>query len=106
MNNIGDLTSLIRPSLLPQNNNVSGKTGESGAVESKSFKDTMMDFLKAADGGQKAAADQVEAVVQGDSESLHQAMSALEESRLNFQLLLEIRNKLLDSYKEIQRMQI
>ena len=45
-------------------------------------------------------------LVSGESQDLLGAMTSMEESRLSFQLLLEIRNNLLESYKEIQRMQI
>ena len=45
-------------------------------------------------------------VINGESENLHEAMASLEEASLSFQLMLEIRNKLLESYKEVERMQI
>jgi flagellar hook-basal body complex protein FliE len=31
-------------------------------------------------------------------------MAKVEESKLSFELMLEVRNKLIDAYKEIQRM--
>lgn len=42
----------------------------------------------------------------GGSENLHQVMIRLEESRLSFQLMLQVRNRLLESYQELMRMQI
>jgi flagellar hook-basal body complex protein FliE len=42
----------------------------------------------------------------GNVQNLHQLMISLEENRLNFQLMLQVRNRLLESYQEIMRMQV
>ena len=42
----------------------------------------------------------------GDVENLHQVLIGLEESRLSFQLMLQVRNRLLESYQELMRMQV
>lgn len=36
----------------------------------------------------------------------HQVMLALEEARLSFQLALQVRNRLLEGYQELMRMQV
>jgi len=79
---------------------------KSNDVNYKNFGETISDFLKAVNNDQKESSQQVQDVIQGKSENLHEAMAKLEESKLSFQLMLEIRNKLLDSYKEIERMQV
>ncbi len=71
-----------------------------------SFADTVKNFLTAVNDSQMQASEKVAEVIQGKSGDIAQAMTALEESRVGFQLMLEIRNKLLESYKEIQRMQV
>jgi flagellar hook-basal body complex protein FliE len=40
------------------------------------------------------------------SQPPHQVMLALEEARLSFQLALQIRNRLLEGYQELMRMQV
>lgn len=42
----------------------------------------------------------------GQNTSLHQTMIAMEEASVSFQLMVEVRNRLLDSYQEIMRMQV
>ena len=42
----------------------------------------------------------------GGNVSLHQAVIAMEESNVSFQLMVEVRNKLLDAYQEIMKMQV
>jgi flagellar hook-basal body complex protein FliE len=71
-----------------------------------SFSDTIKEFLTAVNNDQQTAASKVQEIVTGQSQNLTEAMAALEESRLSFQLMLEIRNKLVESYQEINRMQI
>ncbi|MGM9489680.1 flagellar hook-basal body complex protein FliE [Ideonella sp. YS5] len=42
----------------------------------------------------------------GDVGNLHQVMLRMEESRLSFQLMLQVRNRLLESYQDVMRMQV
>jgi flagellar hook-basal body complex protein FliE len=48
----------------------------------------------------------VEALATGQSQNIHQAMIALQQADISFQLMMQIRNKLITAYEEIQRMQI
>jgi flagellar hook-basal body complex protein FliE len=45
-------------------------------------------------------------VLSGQNVSLHQAMISMQEANVSFQLMVEVRNKLLESYQELMRMQI
>lgn len=42
----------------------------------------------------------------GNAQNLHQIMMHLEESRLSFQLLMQVRNRLLDAYQDVMKMQV
>jgi flagellar hook-basal body complex protein FliE len=42
----------------------------------------------------------------GEVQNLHQLMIRLEESRINFQLMLQVRNRLLEAYQDVMKMQI
>lgn len=42
----------------------------------------------------------------GDVENLHHVMVRLEESRVSLQLLLQVRNRVLEAYQDVMRMQI
>jgi flagellar hook-basal body complex protein FliE len=42
----------------------------------------------------------------GDTQNLHQVMIQLEESRLSFQLMMQVRNRLLEAYQDVMKMQI
>ena len=49
---------------------------------------------------------QMQQLAAGESGNLHQVMLKLEESRLSFQLLMQVRNRLLESYQDVMRMQV
>ena len=49
---------------------------------------------------------QVARLAAGDTDNLHQVMIALDEAKLSFQLMVQVRNKLLESYQDVLRMQI
>lgn len=70
------------------------------------FGDTIKDFLETVSNAQNTADQKMKDVIQGRSENLLEAITAMEESSLNFQLMLEIRNKLLEAYQEVSRVQV
>ena len=55
---------------------------------------------------QNFATQSVNALQSGQNVPLHQAVIAMEEANVSFQLMVEVRNRLLESYQEIMRMQI
>jgi flagellar hook-basal body complex protein FliE len=44
--------------------------------------------------------------VSGEAVDLHEVMIAAEKARTSFDLLMEIRNKTVEAYREIMRMQV
>lgn len=79
---------------------------QKGEVKDTSFGDQLREMLYSVNDMQASADEKVSEVVTGESEDLHNAMIALEEANVSFQLMLEIRNKMLEAYQEINRMNI
>lgn len=48
----------------------------------------------------------VKRLAAGEAQSLHEVMIHMEEAKLSFQLLAQVRNRLLDAYQEVMRMQV
>jgi flagellar hook-basal body complex protein FliE len=42
----------------------------------------------------------------GDTQNLHHVMIQMEEARLSFQLLMQVRNRLLEAYQDVMKMQV
>lgn len=55
---------------------------------------------------QSEAGKAVENLVTGEAQDLHEVMIAVEKARTSFDLLMEIRNKTVDMYREIMRTQV
>jgi flagellar hook-basal body complex protein FliE len=55
---------------------------------------------------QNFSAQSVSALQSGQNVPLHQAVIAMEEANVSFQLMVEVRNRMLDAYQEIMRMQV
>ncbi|MDT0632359.1 flagellar hook-basal body complex protein FliE [Rubrivirga sp. S365] len=70
------------------------------------FADTLRDAIGQVDASQKTADGQIEAFVAGEQENLHEVTIAMNEARLHFQLMTEVRNKSLETYQELMRMQV
>jgi flagellar hook-basal body complex protein FliE len=64
------------------------------------------DGLNAVNATLVKADSEVRQVALGGGPSLHEVMIHLEEARLSFQLLAQVRNRLLDAYQEVMRMQV
>jgi flagellar hook-basal body complex protein FliE len=56
---------------------------------------------------QIVAADvEVQKLAVGDATNLHQVMISLEKAKLSFEMVVQVRNKLLEAYQDVMRMQI
>lgn len=65
---------------------------------------SFQNFIEEVNEAQKIAGEKIIGVVNGEVEDLHEAMVAVEKAGLSFQIMLEFRNKLLESYHEVMRM--
>jgi flagellar hook-basal body complex protein FliE len=64
--------------------------------------ETAMDKVQEMQGG---ADQQVAQVLQGNGQDLHTAMVAVEKADLSFQLMMQVRNKIVQAYQTISQMQ-
>ncbi|MCX6640553.1 MAG: flagellar hook-basal body complex protein FliE [bacterium] len=74
--------------------------------EGGSFKDVLESLVGDVNNLQKNAEAATQRLVTGDVENIHQVMVAMEEATTSFQLMMEMRNKILDAYREVMRTQI
>lgn len=77
-----------------------------GVSSTGSFKDTVKGFLNEVNDKMVAADTNSQALATGRSNDLEGTVKSVEEAGLAMQFTLAIRNKLLESYQEISRMQV
>lgn len=77
-----------------------------GGAASSGFMDTLQHAISKVNDIQLEASQATEALMTGQTQNIHQTMVALQEADVSFQLMMQIRNKLVSAYEEIQRMQI
>ncbi len=70
-----------------------------------SFGDTLKQFVSGVSDAQDAAGDLKDRFLRGEPVELHQVMAAGEEASLSLEMMVELRNKVLDAYKTLTAMQ-
>jgi flagellar hook-basal body complex protein FliE len=78
-----------------------GKT-EDGA----SFGDVLKDAISTANNLQKQSDSEIQKLMTGETQDLHTTMIAVQKADLSFQMMMQVRNKLVQAYQEIMRMQV
>lgn len=70
------------------------------------FADTLKEAIQGVNALQKESAETTELFINGEITDVHQVTLSMEKARVGLELLLEIRNKMLEGYQEIMRMQL
>ncbi len=81
-------------------------TQASGSVQGAGFGDVLNQFVGEVNQKQIASSQAVNDLISGKEIPLHQAMITMQEAGVAFQLMVEVRNKLLEGYQDLMRMQI
>lgn len=100
----GDLQRLTgRPnSIQPSNSDHPSIEGAEGS----SFAEVLSNALGDVQSKQDLADEAIRKLATGETQDVHQVMVAFEQARLSMQLLTEVRNKLVEAYQEVSRMQM
>jgi flagellar hook-basal body complex protein FliE len=85
-----------------------------GAAESKpavergqgSFAGVLKSSLAEVNQLQQKADAAITALATGEKASLHDTMIAIEQADVSFRLMMQVRNKIVEAYQEIMRMQV
>lgn len=82
------------------------EVGAGETAQTQSFYDLMKGFAADVNELQFRAGDAIDMMVTGEAADVHQVMVAVEEAGIALDLMLEIRNRLLEGYQELIRMQV
>ena len=83
--------------------------GVSGAIStpgsSGGFSELVEQFVERTNESQLASDRSIDDLVKGKTDNVQQVVLAVANAEMSFQLFMEVRNKLIDSYNELMRMQ-
>jgi flagellar hook-basal body complex protein FliE len=69
------------------------------------FKETLQNAMDQVETAQGTAQAKVADLLNGNGMDVHSAMIAVEKADLSFQLMMQVRNKIVAAYQEVSRMQ-
>ncbi len=81
------------------------KAVETPAADTASFADSLREAMTDVNASQNAANAAMTDLQTGKA-ALHETLIAVEKADLSFRLLMQVRNKVLEAYKEVMRMNV
>lgn len=86
------------------NLNISNTTEEK--TNGTSFSNVLSDAISKVNDSEVNANNKVESLIKGEDVEMHEVMLAMQESVLSLQALIEVRNKTVEAYQEISKLQL
>lgn len=77
----------------------------SGSGVGGSFSDTLKSAIGSVDQLNQTSDSQVTELLHGDRQDIHNVMIAVEKADVSFQLMMQVRNKILNAYQEVAKLQ-
>ena len=96
----------IAPIPMPDIAPASPDSDTSGGASGISFKDILGSTIQNVSSAQNSAGQTVQRFLAGDGEDLHSTILASQRADLEFQMFLQVRNKIVSAYQEVMRMQM
>lgn len=81
-----------------------GQRSGAGRAAGPAFSATLREAIESVDELQRQSETAQVALARGDDVDLHDVLIKVEEAEVAFKTMMEIRNKLVDAYREIMRM--
>ncbi len=81
-------------------------SGAPGAEGGLAFGDLLKQALQEVNQASAQAEDEARNLMTGESADMHTAMLAVQKADLSFQMMMAVRSKLIDAYREVMRMQM
>lgn len=98
---------MLKPVEILNSGEIIGSEVRQRAKESvQSFQSVLKEFIKDVNELQNQAGEAIEKAVTGEINDIHDVMIAVEKAKTSFELLMEVRNKMLEAYKELMRLQV
>ena len=77
-----------------------------GEKSGTGFGEVLKDAISTVNELQKQSDQQIQKFMTGESQDLHTTVIAMQKADLSFQMMMQVRNKIVQAYQEIMRMQM
>ena len=94
---IARVAAPVAPSLAPR---------PGGGSEAGAFQKIFETSIQQVNADQNESVRSVESFLSGETEDLHKAALATQRAELSFEMFMQVRNKMVQAYQEVMRMQI
>jgi flagellar hook-basal body complex protein FliE len=81
-------------------------SGGQGAAEGADFGDILKQALQEVDAAQHTSEQEARNLMSGEATDMHTAILAVQKADVSFQMMMAVRSKLIDAYREVMRMQM
>ena len=89
-----------------QNNTIDNTNKNLNESDKVNFTDVLNNAVNKVNNVQINANEDIEALIKGEDITMHDVMLSMQEAQISMQLMLEMRNKLYDAYKELSSVQL
>jgi flagellar hook-basal body complex protein FliE len=74
--------------------------------EGPKFGEVLKDAIATVNELQRSSDQEIQKLMTGESQDLHATLIAVQKADLSFQMMMQVRNKIVQAYQEIMRMQV
>jgi len=97
-----DQVSLRQPAIGPQSTEI----GQTQEAKGTGFFDALQKSMQETNADQISADNSIKDLIAGRSKNIHETMLAIQKADLSLKTMMQVRNKILEAYKEIIRMPV
>lgn len=90
----------------PQVGQSSQDPSASKTEDGKNFAETLAESINKVNNIQKDADKAIEDLVSGKSDNIHETMIAVNKADIAFRMTMQVKNKIVEAYQEVMRMQV
>lgn len=100
------LKNLGLPPLPPLGEGLKPAQASGNPAEGPNFGDLLKQALQEVDEAQHVAEQEARNLMTGEATDMHSAILAVQKADVSFQMMMAVRSKLIEAYREVMRMQM
>src|SRR4051794_23722961 len=102
----GTMNNVVSESRVEKEMQSEGLKPQAPQMNGKNFSDILRDSVEKVNLYQTQADTAIKELVAGRNKNIHETMLTVERADTSLKLMMQVRNKILDAYREIMRMQV